>query len=241
MWSDLWGYFKAVFDRAGTLTFGTVASFVLCLFTRAGLPDMTTAPAWVLVIGVFLSILSACFQTWRSERKKTVEAEQRISELIKPLFRLSILRSATMWPKPDSAGLVFEAVVENLGAPSYCAGYVLTIKTKDGKVFRADHIGIPPDGLSVGKDGHQRIVYPQSEYLPNKTATEPIQRGERVFGVLFYGVRDIAPEELENSSRLEFEYGGIDGKRFISTMQNLGDEIEDAYEQRMQGMKYGDQ
>src|SRR5687768_4394624 len=84
MASHVWTFVRDTFRSAGTLATGTVASLLAALAARLGLPDMTTAPAWVCVSGIFVTLLLASYQAWLTQVKRAESLDAEIRDLTTP-------------------------------------------------------------------------------------------------------------------------------------------------------------
>ena len=197
-------FIGAVGERAGTIVFGTVASFLLCLAARAGLPDLTTAPAWVLATGIFLSIVAACFQAWRDEHNKLLEVQENLDRLTKPAFDIKVVQ---IYKRQDGADAYITALltIGNRGTPSRIPRFVMRVISGDGTRKVAENVTIQEYGFRPTGKAEELVIFPR-DWLARKTQEVAIQSGSGASGYLVFLVRGFQAESVHDPGmKIRFE------------------------------------
>jgi len=162
---------------------------------QLGRPEWVDAVPSSLIWGlIVVALLLAFFKAWRSEYRKAQAAEARLKELSLPALKAQILQVAisdqVQGNEDQAVWFILLVSVSNVGAPSICKHYGLEVTTLDGNAFHPASVFLARDTNLRAQDTEIRLS--KEDYLPQKTATNPIVNGAEEHGFVAFRLSTVA-------------------------------------------------
>lgn len=166
------------------------------------------------IVGVFLLFL---YSPYRQIKQLDDQAKEDTNALVlkdKSIHELQTALEELKFPRlravienrnihefrafPGVASIALVISITNAGAASIADHWALKVKLPDGRLKTGVQLPIPSRLTFRGASGDQ--VYSEKDALYNKTMKNPIQKGQKVTGVLWFLLEGTTSKEVVNST-----------------------------------------
>jgi hypothetical protein len=155
----------------------------------------------------------ACFSAWeellitnKKNDAELVSLKTELNDLKLPKMRAVIVNMNVheLSQFPGVTSMVLVISVTNAGAPSIADHWDLQVTLPDGQKQRGVQIPIPPLLTFGGASGEQ--TYSEKDALYNKAVKNPIQKGQKMTGVLWFLLEGTSSKDVAmNAVKLTFK------------------------------------
>jgi len=194
-----WSFLKEVFDtwieKVGIIL--TILPFIEKIpRVKKWLNDKPLVERFIPALWVIgaLCIVWGFYAAWRNQYDAATTMRSKFEELTIPNLQgeITFLGMGMSPKKHDDSIVLIQAAIRNLGAPSIVDHFVASIRTESGTIV-GHQIPASDKGIfaKMPASGDQ-LVLKDSEYLPGKGMSQPVQHGgglEGFFLAYFIGIK----------------------------------------------------
>jgi hypothetical protein len=220
---NLWQYIRAVTTHWVALMSGGAIIVALGLLERF---SGRTVPTYVYVGVLILFIFIACYQAWRTERKRRIESESMLSQVKTELLEekgkhrpdLEGIIAFTSFGSDDKGNTFIVVIlsVRSLGMQTIIHNYKLSINlpSKGEIIVSPTHF---EGRITIESDDQPGVSFDSKDMLYAKTHTKPIETGSMVEGGIVFVLQGVSKDEAYNAREsLALLFEDVKGKVYVT-------------------------